>query len=58
VHRFPRTGLVSLAADDVQTSTRELAQAIDVLGKPLGPPWTRDQKDATLCAWLALLKDA
>ncbi len=58
VHRFPRTGLVSLAADAAQTSTRELAQAIDVLGKPLGPPWTRDQKDATLCAWLALLKDA
>ncbi len=56
VHRFSRTALVSLAAAANTISTAELAQAIDGLGKPLGPPWARDQKDAALCAWLALHK--
>jgi hypothetical protein len=32
----------------------ELRRRIDALGKPLGPPWTQDQKLAALAAWLAL----
>ncbi|HLQ38503.1 MAG TPA: hypothetical protein VK348_11920 [Planctomycetota bacterium] len=31
-----------------------LQQQITALGKTLGPPWSRDQKDAALAAWLAL----
>lgn len=55
VHRFSRRGLTSLASDALGRTTAELSAAIDSMGKVLGPPWARDQKDAALCAWLALL---
>ena len=32
----------------------ELDRRVAELGKPLGPPWTQDQKCAALIAWLAL----
>jgi hypothetical protein len=32
----------------------ELERRVADLGKPLGPPWTQDQKCAALIAWLAL----
>ncbi|MGH9368840.1 MAG: hypothetical protein ACRD3M_14340, partial [Thermoanaerobaculia bacterium] len=35
-------------------SMGELRRRIAALGKPLGPPWTEDQKLATLAAWMAL----
>jgi len=31
-----------------------LRREIDALGKPLGPPWTADQKLAALAAWMSL----
>jgi len=31
-----------------------LARQLSELGKTIGPPWGRDQKDAALAAWLAL----
>ena len=33
----------------------ELRERIAALGAPIGPPWTIDQKLATLVAWLALV---
>jgi len=32
----------------------ELGRRVADLGKPLGPPWSQDQKYAALAAWLAL----
>jgi len=34
-----------------------LRARVAALGKPLGPPWTQDEKLATLAAWLALTGD-
>jgi hypothetical protein len=31
-----------------------LAKSVSLLGKPLGPPWTQDEKFATLAAWMAV----
>jgi hypothetical protein len=31
----------------------DLAQRITELGRPLGPPWSQDEKLASLIAWLA-----
>jgi hypothetical protein len=58
VHRFSRGALVSLAVDASGRSSDQLKEALVAIGKPLGPPWAGDQKDAALCAWLALLKTA
>jgi len=35
-------------------SPDRLRREVDALGKPLGPPWTADQKLAALIAWTAL----
>jgi hypothetical protein len=32
----------------------ELERRVQEMGKPLGPPWTQDQKYAALVAWMAL----
>jgi len=32
----------------------QLERRVADLGKPLGPPWSQDQKCAALAAWLAL----
>jgi hypothetical protein len=32
----------------------ELERCVSALGKPIGPPWSQDQKYAALAAWLAL----
>jgi hypothetical protein len=32
-----------------------LKHRITELGKPVGPPWSQDQKLAALAAWLSLL---
>jgi hypothetical protein len=29
-------------------------EALAELGRAVGPPWRQDEKDATICAWLAL----
>lgn len=56
VRRFPRAGLTSLAAEATGLSIGQLTALVNGLGSRLGPPWARDQKDAALCAWLALAK--
>jgi hypothetical protein len=46
--------LPALAARALGAPADELARPLAALGRPLGPPWGRDQKDAALAAWLAL----
>jgi len=46
--------LPALAARALGQEPAALARAVATLGRPLGPPWGRDQKDAALAAWVAL----
>jgi hypothetical protein len=39
--------LLHFEPDELRARTTEL-------GRPLGPPWTKDHKDAALVAWIAL----
>jgi len=62
VHAAARTGLKPVVirerelADSASRALRskpaDLAQSISVLGLPLGPPWSQDEKLASLVAWL------
>ncbi len=42
------------AASHLKVDAAELERRVAILGKPIGPPWTQDQKYAALVAWLAL----
>jgi hypothetical protein len=63
LHASARCGLKSLAVKErelLDSASRvlrrkpdELAQRITGLGHPLGPPWSQDEKLASLVAWLA-----
>jgi hypothetical protein len=46
--------LPALAARALGKAPAALASDVAALGRPLGPPWGRDQKDAALAAWVAL----
>jgi hypothetical protein len=46
--------LYERGAAHLQLTTQELERRVTALGKPLGPPWSQDQKFAALLAWLAL----
>ena len=46
--------LVSEAAKPLRLKEAALLRRVTELGKPLGSPWTQDEKYATLVAWLAL----
>jgi hypothetical protein len=54
--------LIGVREKQLEASAREtlslpLAEArsrLDEAGRRAGPPWARDQKDAALCAWIAL----
>jgi len=54
VTRFVQHELYEEAADHVGTSDASLRAQLTGLGRALGPPWQRDQKDAAAAAWLAL----
>ena len=64
VHASPRAGLalstvkegelVDRAGQILRIKTAALLQRVTELGRPLGSPWTRDEKFATLAAWLVL----
>ena len=43
------------AADQTALSEGQLKDRLSRIGKQLGPPWTEDQKLATLAAWVALV---
>src|SRR6185503_13118441 len=51
---IPEKELAKTAQNELGTSLSELTRTIAQLGKSVGPPWTRDQKDAALAAMIAL----
>jgi hypothetical protein len=53
VYRYPSKQLGDIAATRL-APPGGLGQALTEMGAGFGPPWTRDQKDAVVCAWLAL----
>jgi hypothetical protein len=46
--------LLDRAAEVLRRKPSELLRRVTELGRPLGSPWTQDEKFATLTAWLAL----
>lgn len=45
--------LLDRASQAFRCKPNDLKRRIAELGRPLGPPWTQDEKFATLVAWLA-----
>lgn len=45
--------LLASASKSLRRSPAALTKFLTALGKPLGSPWTQDEKFATLAAWLA-----
>lgn len=54
VIELPEKTLVSYAAEALRTSSADLSQTIAAIGKPIGAPWGKDQKDAALAAMMVL----
>jgi hypothetical protein len=52
--RFVWQDLYEQAAAQIGTSDESLRAQLTGLGRALGPPWQRDQKEAAAAAWLAL----
>ena len=46
--------LLAVAAKNLEVAPKKLAAQLTALGKPLGVPWSQDEKFAALAAWLAL----
>lgn len=51
---IPEKTLTQIAQKTLGKSAIELTRLVAALGKTVGPPWTRDQKNATLAAMVAL----
>lgn len=51
---IPEKDLFTHAEAALGVRANKLPQIIARLGKSVGPPWGRDQKDAALAAWVAL----
>jgi hypothetical protein len=54
VTRVRERELFESAAKQFRASPSKLRAKLTSLGRHLGPPWTQDQKNATLVAWLLL----
>jgi hypothetical protein len=54
VARVRERDLLDMAASVLRRPAAQLQDVVQALGKPWGPPWTADQKQATLLAWLLL----
>jgi len=50
--------ILASASNSLRRNPDALTRFINNLGKPLGSPWTQDEKLATLAAWLALREPA
>ena len=50
----PARDLLATASKRLGIPPKKLTAQLIALGKPLGPPWSQDEKFATLAAWLAL----
>jgi hypothetical protein len=46
--------LLDRAAQAFRLKSADLVRRVTELGRPFGPPWSQDEKFATLAAWLAL----
>jgi hypothetical protein len=55
---IPEKELPKTAQDTLGASLSELTTTIAQLGKSVGPPWTKDQKDAALAAMIALKRSS
>lgn len=63
LHAAARCGLKSLTVSErealdsasrkFRTTPSELARRVNELGRPLGAPWSQDEKLATMAAWMA-----
>ena len=51
---IPEKFLLEYAETALKTSASSLSQRIAALGKSVGPPWSKDQKEATLAAMIAI----
>ena len=58
VARIREKDLVAQAAKTLGRSAPVLQATVTAWGKPLGPPWTQDQKLSALAAWLGLVPAA
>ena len=47
--------LLAAASTRLQLAASGLAKKLTALGKPVGAPWSKDEKFAALAAWLSLL---
>jgi hypothetical protein len=54
VTRVKEKELIATASTTLRRRPAILAKFVTDLGKPLGSPWTQDEKFATLAAWLTL----
>jgi hypothetical protein len=50
---IPERGLIEAASLQLRISPAAVSARLSALGKGLGPPWSQDEKLATLAAWLA-----
>jgi hypothetical protein len=50
----PEKTLLQRAEKVLGIPSKNLMASIDLLGKSVGPPWGKDQKDAALAAMIAL----
>jgi len=53
IHAVKEKELLARAAAEFKLTPEALLRRLAEIGKPLGPPWTQDQKFAALAAWLA-----
>jgi hypothetical protein len=51
---FRERDIVATAGERLALSPEALRVRVAALGKPLGPPWSQDEKLAALAAWLVL----
>jgi hypothetical protein len=56
--RIREKELLDVAAQTLGKSSAALSQQAKDLGRPFGSPWSRDEKFASLAAWLSLRKPA
>jgi hypothetical protein len=56
VERFLQQELYEEAAEQVGLSEESMRAQLTGLGRALGPPWGKDQKEAAAAAWLALAR--
>lgn len=54
VSTVPRSGLLERVAAAINLDPSAVQAKVDALGRTLGPPWRKEQKEAALAAWWRL----